>query len=122
MESIIIRPKSSKVDNVLKQLLVYKENNSWGFDDASCGLYHELFVSGADKMCDVMSGGNDKFIVTFSDIAFPSAKLRADWVDGEMNSGTNYYCEQLQQPLWLCPALSCYFRNTPKTIYIDFKN
>jgi uncharacterized protein DUF6717 len=115
-------PKSNQVDNVIKSLEVYNQGPLWGFDDPSIPVTFELFVAGADSLCEYMAGGKDKFTVIFSETAFPGHKLRVDYLDGDMEEGTYYFCKELSQQLWLCPCLSAYFHTTPETIYLDYKN
>jgi len=109
-----------KTNNSITRILVYKYYNGWVFDDPKVGLDHEAFVAGADDLCDYLSQGKDKVLITFSAINFPSHKIRVHYVSGKIESGTVYYSEDLKQELWLCPALGKYFNKSPKNIYIDF--
>ena len=94
---------------------------TWVFDDASVGLNKEAFVSGADTLLDKISQGKDQVLINFSSSEFPGYKLKLDYTSGKAKEGTYYRCEQLQQDLWLCPALNKYFSKSPKQIYLDYK-
>jgi hypothetical protein len=43
-----------------------------------------------------------------------------NWVREEYD-GNVYFCDDLQQEGWLCPALLKYFKSPPKSIYIEIK-
>lgn len=99
----------------------YIHGSSWVFDDNNVGLVKEPFVAGADTLLDVVSEGREKCTALFSQIKFPSAQYTLTYKAGEINSGTDYFCEELNHDLWLCPALGCYFDESPKTIYLEIK-
>lgn len=108
------------MSNIISAIFPYKENGLWMFDDAIAGLHKELFVSGADTIMDLISStikdGEKGFSLIFSNSPFPNYKFKAKWVREEFN-GNWYYCEELNQEAWLCPALFKYFDEAPDEIY-----
>ena len=99
----------------------YLHGSSWVFDDKSVGLVKEPFVAGADTLLDILSEGEDSCEVLFSEIKFPTAEYTLEYKSGKIDQGTDYFCKELNHALWLCPALGCYFDDSPKTIYLQIK-
>lgn len=124
-----------KSNNSITSILVYKHTwpgtnqeigirtgfFNWVFDDPKVGLDKEAFVAGADSLLDIISQGKDQVLVNFSSKEFPGYKLKLDYVSGNKTEGAHYYCKELNQPLWLCPAHGLYFSKSPKNIYLDYK-
>lgn len=98
----------------------YRWMGGWVFDDEAVGLVKEAFVAGADDLLDKISDGRDSVLALFSDIEFPSHQFKLQLLDTSP-AGSNYYCEELDQHLWLCPALFLYYPKAPKTIYLQIK-
>jgi hypothetical protein len=72
-------------------------------------------------MCEYMASGMGKVAITFSDHCFPGCVLDLIYVTGDVSTGTTYYCPQMDHHLWLCPALGKYFKNSPQTLFINYK-
>lgn len=108
--------------NSIFSIDVYKEGVMWAFDDARVGLKKEPFVAGADTLIDKLAGKKKKITLIFSDKPFPSATLQVERTSkpGKI-VGTDYYCNQLDHTLWLCPALNLYYPKSPKRLYIEYK-
>ena len=116
-------------ENAIKTIVPYKlypypesEFYSWVFDDPSVGLVKEALVAGADTVCDILSAGEQSFIIHFADFKFPTAKIHIELMpeDEDVPFGSNYYCPELKKVLWLCPALLKYFDTPPKSIWVDY--
>jgi hypothetical protein len=125
-----LKKKESVSQNGIVTILVYKNYwdksrniYSWVFDDDSVGLYKEALVAGADTICEKLSKqvGREDVVLQFSEFAFPSHKIRVDYITGDVKTGTTYIWKTEDQVLWLCPALGKYFDHTPKSLYVDFK-
>jgi hypothetical protein len=78
--------------NVLMQILAYRINSGWSFDDASVRLVAEPFVAGIPAMIDILAeqvGATDRILLTFGSAEFPDAMLRLDRTREEFNG--NWY-------------------------------
>ena len=102
----------------------YKYYGQWVFDDESTGLIREAFVSGTDDIIDVLveniSGAEEGFLLSFSDIKFPDYQVMFEWVES-VEIGNWYQVKKLNMFGWLCPALFKYFDTAPKIIYVKTK-
>lgn len=107
--------------NALFVIAPYKYEGIWVFDDAAVGLSREPFIAGIDTMIDKMvaeiPNAERGFRAIFSAQRFPGASFRLDWRRGDAG-GNWYYSDQYQMEGWLCPALSRYFPNAPREIYV----
>lgn len=117
---------TTTIKNSIFTISPYRYYGGWVFDDPRVGLDKEAFVAGADTLLDAISEGKDRVTVMFSDIEFPDHDLRLDRVDDEeeleeFKTGTDYYCEELEHELWLCPALNLYYPISPKHLYLKIK-
>jgi hypothetical protein len=106
--------------NSVQVLRPYKYEGLWVFDDASVGLHHEPFVSGADEMIDRLVANIPKaqkgFRLIFSPQPFPDYMAKLVWRRAE-NDGNWYFSAVLGLEGWLCPAMYKYFETAPKEIY-----
>jgi len=106
--------------NALMQILAYRVNGGWSFDDDAMGLVAEPFVAGIPEMIDILAeqvGATDRIILTFAPTEFPGAMIRLDRTKEE--HGGNWYAwigRHMQG--WLCPALLRYFPQAPEVIHI----
>ena len=116
---------TTTIKNSIFTISPYRYYGGWVFDDPKVGLDKEAFVAGADTLLDKLSEGRDRVVVMFSDIVFPDHQLRLDKVHKTNGTstdwGTDYYCEQLQHHLWLCPALNLYYPISPNSLYLKVK-
>lgn len=107
--------------NSLFAIQPYKTMGLWVFDDVARGLTMEPFVGGADQLIDLATQGLNNpesgFVMVFSAGAFPGGSIELTWRRAE-TSGNVYYCEQLDQEGWLCPALLKYFPEPPPKLYV----
>lgn len=94
------------------------------FDDEARGLVQEPFVGGADTLIDLATANipdaEEGFKMIFSSGEFPGASIHLEWRRAEL-SGNTYYCEQLGQEGWLCPALLKYFEQPPQHLYVSIQ-
>ena len=112
--------------NSIRIIHPYVDHGSLVFDDDSVGLVKEPFVGGADTVLAVLAEAvcgrswGKGFTILFSDSPFVGYQAKMDWVRPEYD-GNVYFCEELQQEGWLCPALLKYFKSAPKHLYIQIK-
>lgn len=111
----------NKQANSIFTIAPYRYYGGWVFDDERVGLDKEAFVAGADILLDRIAGKRIQVTAIFSEIPFPDHELKLVRKGGEIGMGTDYFCEELQQDLWLCPALGKYFDKSPETIYLKIK-
>jgi hypothetical protein len=107
--------------NVINVLMPYRFQGMWVFDDERTGLYREPFVSGADRMIDVLVEDIPKaesgFRLIFSESPFPGFTVELRW-QREEYGGNWYFSPAYDMEGWLCPALLKYFDRPPKNIYV----
>ncbi len=108
--------------NALAVILPYKVQGVWVFDDPSKGLVREPFISGADKILDVLAehipNAADGLKIVFSARPFPGYTARFVWIRAEYE-GNWYRWPERQMEGWLCPALLKYFESPPKEIFVQ---
>jgi len=108
--------------NSLLVIAPYRHAGTWVFDDSSRGLTKEPFVAGIPKLIDKLvadiPNAEKGFRLTFSAQEFPGFKDKLVWRRKDA-SGNWYYSETFKAEGWLCPALFKYFREAPKTIYVN---
>lgn len=123
--------KANYHNNSMKQVKLYQIGNIWGFDDDFLGLKFEPFVAGASEAItdwlNNFSQCTDKKTPTMigSNIEFPGHEVKVMLEKkGTSGDGYYYYLDRLgeKQDLWLCPVLSMFFGEVPKSIYIKFQN
>jgi hypothetical protein len=106
--------------NALMQILAYRVNGGWSFDDDAVGLVAEPFVAGIPEMIDILAsqvGATDRIVLTFAPTEFPGSMIRLDCT-GEEFGGNWYRWVDRELTGWLCPALLHYFPQAPAEIYI----
>ena len=116
----------------------YLYENTWVFDDETTGLVREAFVCGIPEIFETLlpaqgipvAEAAKGFTLLFGSEPFPSAQLKGIW-DGMEHNGNWYRVKsmydanknEVQEAVglrgWLCPALFHYFKEAPKTIYIN---
>jgi hypothetical protein len=102
--------------NAISTIYPYKSEGGWFFDDPAIGVVREAFVSGADDVMEALSGGDEKFKMTFSHSPFPGYEFKFDWCGAEYDG--NWY-EGHGMRGWLCSVLLAYFDEAPKSIYLQ---
>jgi hypothetical protein len=106
--------------NAISVLAPYKYEGLWVFDDPAVGLVREPFVSGIDKMIDLLVAeipeADKGFRLLFSPTPFPGYTVKLEWRRSEYG-GNWYWCPQFQLEGWLCPALFKYFTEAPRELY-----
>lgn len=108
--------------NQINTIYPYKHKGQWVFDDKAVGLDKEPFVAGADDMIDMLVGNKKSCVLIFSKDSFPDATHSIKNIGANAGgSGTDYYSEELQHELWLCPALLKYFETPPANIFFKVK-
>jgi hypothetical protein len=114
------------MSNSIHVIHPYVDHGSLVFDDDAVGLVKEPFVGGADVVLATLAealcgkGWRKGFSVVFSAKPFRGYQTRMNWLREEYD-GNVYFCDDLQQEGWLCPALLKYFKSPPKSIYIEIK-
>jgi hypothetical protein len=107
--------------NSINLIVPYRHEGMWVFDDPRVGLDKEPFVSGADRMMDVLvrdiPDADKGFRLLFSATPFPGFTAKLQW-RREDYSGNWYFSPDFDIEGWLCPALFKYFETAPKEIYI----
>lgn len=102
-----------------KILELYKQGDTWYFDDKEKGIEKEPFVQGSSKIISFTVGKDvRKARLTLSDNESLSHSLlktdiRGDW--------TEYYSAELNMYGWLCPVLYKYFASPPDVIWFSLK-
>ena len=106
--------------NTINLIVPYRYQGTWVFDDARVGLDKEPFVSGADKMIDVLvasiPNAHKGFRLLFSATPFPGHQVKLEWAREEYG-GNWYFSHEFKMEGWLCPALFNYFDKAPKEIF-----
>ena len=108
--------------NVVSVIFPYRLEGVWVFDDAATGLVREPFISGADKILDVLTeripDAAKGCKIIFSAGPFPGYTARFVWIRAEYEG--NWYCwPEREMEGWLCPALLKYFENPPEEIFVQ---
>lgn len=110
--------------NIVHTIYPYEHNRIWVFDDVAVGLVREPFVSGADKIIELMTAdildAASGFSLVFSEFPFPGHQ-EAFKKRREQGGGYWYYSPGLDLEGWLCPALFHYFELAPDTLYTRCK-
>jgi hypothetical protein len=114
-------PAGHPVENSLFAIAPYKFNGLWVFDDPDVGLVKEPFISGADRILDVLTQNMPDayrgFRLLFSSRPFPGYTAMFIWSRSE-NGGNWYFWPEKDMEGWLCPALFKYFRQVPPNLYV----
>jgi hypothetical protein len=107
--------------NTLLAIAPYKFEGFWVFDDPRVGLRQEPFISGADRVLDILTAeipdAAQGFKLVFSAQPFPGFVAR--FVRSRPEFG-GYWYSWPERGLegWLCPALFKYFETAPDEIYV----
>lgn len=102
-----------------KILELYKQGDTWYFDDKERGIIKEPFVQGSSQIISFTVGKEvKKAKLTFSnnDI-FPHSLIRTE-IKGDW---TEYYSAELNMYGWLCPVLYRYFASPPEAIWFSLQ-
>lgn len=106
--------------NAIRVINPYFHAGTWVFDDQTCGLVKEPFVSGIPEIINLFVGGieNPKkgFRLLFSDNQFPGSIIRLDRCEPEAG-GYWYQLHGTTKKGWLCPAMFNYFEQAPDSIF-----
>jgi hypothetical protein len=107
--------------NALFAIAPYKHQGFWVFDDPAVGLRQEPFVSGADRVIDVLTkhipDAESGFKLVFAPQPFPGFVAR--FVKSRPEFGGWWYSwPERSMEGWLCPALFNYFQAAPDEIYV----
>lgn len=107
--------------NSLFAISPYDYEGFWVFDDAAVGLVKEPFVSGADRIIDILvkdiPDAAAGFQLIFGLEPFPGYNARFVWDRPEFG-GNWYRWPEKGIEGWLCPALFKYFPTAPEEIYV----
>ena len=113
-------------------LTFVKENGNWFYDFKNWGFSHDnlMMVAGADELCELYSGGNDRFTINIVASRIPLDKLKEthtefkgeEWPDDYSFSdrilyGRNY--ESSERDMWICPVTLFVLGRYPNYIYIE---
>lgn len=107
--------------NALFAIAPYKFQGFWVFDDPGVGLRQEPFISGADRVLDILAAeipnASKGFKLIFSPLPFPGYTAR--FVRSRPEFG-GYWYSWADRGIegWLCPALFKYFEAAPEEIYV----
>jgi hypothetical protein len=108
--------------NALFAIAPYKHQGFWVFDDPAVGLKQEPFISGADRVLDVLTESipqaESGFKLVFSGQPFPGFGARFVRSRSEFG-GWWYSWPERGMEGWLCPALFKYFPSAPEEIYLS---
>ena len=114
-------PAEPPVKNSPFVIVPYKFDGLWVFDDLDVGLVKEPFISGADRILDVltqtMPDAYKGFRLLFSSRPFPGYTTRFIWSRSEYG-GNWYFWPEKEMEGWLCPALFKYFKQVPSNLYV----
>jgi hypothetical protein len=114
-------PAAPAAKNSLFAIVPYKFDGRWVFDDPNVGLVKEPFISGADRILDVlttaMPDAYKGFQLQFSSRPFPGYTARFIWSRSEYG-GNWYFWPEKEMEGWLCPALFKYFKQVPSNLYV----
>lgn len=108
--------------NSLFVIAPYRSHGFWVFDDPAVGLRQEPFISGADRILDVLTeaipDAASGFRLVFSPAPFPGHHAR--FALSRPEHGGNWYAwPERGIEGWLCPALFKYFEEAPAEIYVQ---
>ncbi len=108
----------------MKQTLnLYKNKDTWLFDDSKKGITKEPFVEGSSELITELQArsglSGDSLTITFSDRPFPEGHHTLLWQASREEGGWNkYYSKELAMDNWLCPVLLKYFEDAPEKLYV----
>ena len=113
-------------------LTFVKENGNWFYDFKNWGFSHDnlMMVAGADDLCEMYSGGNDRFTINIIASRIPLEKLTEthtefkgeEWPDDFSFSDRILYgrsYESSESDMWICPVTLFVLGRYPNYIYIE---
>ena len=125
MKPILELQESNYHRNAVKIIHLYKQGNTWMFDDAYLGITGEPFVAGASEaiqmMVDSIPTLTNKIdpTIVFSETEIPKFDAHVT-IKEDMGNNASYMFGEHE--LWLCPCVCRFFKSPPKNIYIKFQN
>ena len=110
------------MNNAIMELNLYKQGDTWKFDDIQNMIIAEPFVLGMSEMIDyyVNNKKTKKTTITFSKNKFPGCN-RLNLLSEDANGGW-YEDDKSKMRGWLCPVTRMYMTTIPKHIYFSLKN
>jgi hypothetical protein len=134
------RKKKTRDSSHLKTIIAYRDGTGWAFDDPTRGLRREALVCGADDLLHALAPDLRQVRVQFFAHRPPTEDYDSDLVLSRIDepllepapaapAGTTVAVGQgtwysVTAPgtkvtrVWLCPALSRYFRDPPKYLFV----
>lgn len=110
------------MNNSIMKLDLFKEKNTWMFNDESFNIIREPFVLGMSEMIDhyVNNPTLNKTTIFFSHDKFPHChELK---LLNEDSDGGWYQDVDTKMVGWLCPVTRVYMKNIPEKIYFMVEN
>jgi len=102
--------------NSIMTLDLYKDGNTWCFDDNTFNITREPFVLGMSEIIsNYLPEDAKKCNIIFSHSEFPTCETLT--LDYEEANGGWYTVESNQMRGWLCPVTRVYMRSIPQKIY-----
>ena len=109
----------------MKQTLnLYKNINTWLFDDIKKDIREEAFVEGSSELITEIQSraalSENTLTITFSDKPFLESHHMLLWKSSRDEGTWNqYYSKDLNMENWLCPVLLKYFDTAPEKLYVS---
>ena len=110
------------VNNAMMSLYLYKDGDTWKFDDPIHGIKAEPFVLGMSEMISfyVADSKVKNTTITFSHNKFPGC-YELNLLEEESNGGW-YFDPYSEKMGWLCPVTRIYMNYIPENIYFLVQN
>ena len=105
------------MNNTIMTIKMWKEENTWMFNDDIHGLIREPFVGETNQALDFIANGSNPTTILFSASDFPGA-VKLFTAPVQEYGGATFICEQIKAKCWLCSAMWFYFNKLPQSIYI----
>ncbi len=113
-------------NNAVHRIKLYKQNETWVFDDKYLEIVAEPFVMGASEAIQVIVDKVAKDKVTPTIIfgeTLPIYDIKISLTQDLGNSAWYRMDSDLgAMDLWLCPVITRYWKSPPKTIFIKIEN
>lgn len=103
--------------NAIKRIVMWKEGNTWMFDESEFGLVREPFVGATNRALDYIADDENEMTFLFSDHAFPNA-IEFFTEPIEEFGGATFKCSRIADFCWLCSAMWHYFDELPASIFV----
>ena len=107
----------------MKELTVWREKDTWYFDDKEKGIEREPFVSGSSEIITTMKmylGIKTKKVrIQFSDEEDFEYRFVLDHEEYKELNWNLYRDRLFKMRGWLCPVLYRYFDEAPKILYLN---